>query len=232
MAAREETLEQLLGHVGGDERRDDDRPRAGERATAAVRACDGRAHDRRERHQTERCDERQQHVEVRVALPGQRVAGVVAVADRVAQLMHGRRSCCEQRDRAHGERTCPHRRGCYVAALLFRAVRALRWTLVPALLLLAIVPAARANGDPASDLLLGSKIYFPNQRVSVAEANRLKAVVQAANVKGYTIRVALIKDPSDLGVVPDLLNQAQQYANFLGPEIRFAYRGDLLVVMP
>ena len=119
-----------------------------------------------------------------------------------------------------------------MAALLFRAVRALRWTLVPALLLLPIVPAAHANGDPASDVLLGSKIYFPNQRVSVAEANRLKAVVQAANVKGYTIRVALIKDPSDLGVVPDLLNQAQQYANFLGPEIRFAYRGDVLVVMP
>jgi hypothetical protein len=99
-------------------------------------------------------------------------------------------------------------------------------------LCLALPAAAAANGDPASDVLLQSKIYFPTQRVGIAEAAALHKVVDTANAKGYPIRVALIKDPTDLGTVPNLLDKAQQYAEFLGPEIRFAYKGDLLVVMP
>jgi hypothetical protein len=113
---------------------------------------------------------------------------------------------------------------------VFRDVRA---RLLAALAALLLAPsAAFANGDPASDVLLQLKVYFPVQRVSVEQANKLKAVVQAANVKGYPIRVALIKDATDLGTVPNLLSQPQKYAEFLGPEIRFAYKGDLLVVMP
>ena len=106
--------------------------------------------------------------------------------------------------------------------------------LTTTLLVLAVAaPAsARANGDPASDVLLGSKVYFPTQQVSLAEAQKLHAIVDSANVKGYAIRVALIKDENDLGTVPNLLDHPQQYADFLAPEIRFAYRGDLLVVMP
>jgi hypothetical protein len=103
---------------------------------------------------------------------------------------------------------------------------------VAALVALVLPAAAQANGDPASDVLLQAKIYFPNQRVSVEEARKLHAVVDKVNAKGYAIRVALIKDESDLGTVPNLLNRPQQYADFLGPEIRFAYKGDLLVVMP
>ena len=113
---------------------------------------------------------------------------------------------------------------------MFRDVRA---RLLAALAALLLAPtAAFANGDPASDILLQLKVYFPNQRVSAAEANKLKTIVQSANAKGYAIRVALIKDASDLGTVPNLLNQPQKYAEFLGPEIRFVYKGDLLVVMP
>jgi hypothetical protein len=97
---------------------------------------------------------------------------------------------------------------------------------------LVFAPGALANGDPASDVLLQAKIYFPTQRVGVPQAQQLHRVVQAANTKGYTIRVALIHDENDLGTVPNLLNQPQKYAEFLAPEIRFAYRGDLLVVMP
>jgi hypothetical protein len=104
-------------------------------------------------------------------------------------------------------------------------------TALAALVLLAPASAA-ANGDPASDVLLQAKVYFPTQRVSPQAANSLKAVVQAANAKGYPIRVALIKDETDLGTVPNLLNQPQKYSEFLGPEIRFVYKGDLLVVMP
>jgi hypothetical protein len=116
-------------------------------------------------------------------------------------------------------------------AVLFRGVRARVLGVFTALLLLS--PAyAFANGDPASDVLLQAKVYFPTQRVSAEAANNLKAVVEKANAKGYPIRVALIKDETDLGTVPNLLNQPQKYSEFLGPEIRFAYKGDLLVVMP
>jgi hypothetical protein len=108
-----------------------------------------------------------------------------------------------------------------------------RSRLLAATAALLLAPAAAlANGDPPSDILLQAKVYFPVQPVSAAEANKLKAVVQEANVKGYPIRVALVKDASDLGTVPNLLNQPQKYADFLGPEIRFVYKGDLLVVMP
>src|SRR5947209_8570264 len=108
----------------------------------------------------------------------------------------------------------------------FRGVR-VRISMGIALLCLGLPLAAGANGDPASDVLLQSKVYFPNQRVSVAAAKSLNAIVQKANVNGYPIRVALIRDESDLGTVPNLLNQPQMYAQFLGPELRFAYKGDL-----
>jgi hypothetical protein len=115
--------------------------------------------------------------------------------------------------------------------VLFRGVQARAVVLLTALFL-ALPAVAEANGDPASDILLQAKVYFPTQRVSAEEATKLKALVQKANVKGYPIRVALIHDEADLGTVPSLLNQPQKYAEFLGPEIRFVYRGDLLVVMP
>jgi hypothetical protein len=116
-------------------------------------------------------------------------------------------------------------------AVLFRGVQARVLAAVVALVMVA-PGAAFANGDPPSDILLQAKVYFPTQRVSVGAATSLKAVVQSANAKGYPIRVALIKDETDLGTVPNLLNQPQKYAEFLGPEIRFVYKGDLLVVMP
>lgn len=96
-----------------------------------------------------------------------------------------------------------------------------------------VAPAvAHANGDPASDVLLQAKIYFPNQKPSAVVAKELQSVVDKANAKGYAIRIALIKDPTDLGTVPQLLSQPLRYAQFLGPEIAFAYKGDLLVATP
>lgn len=110
----------------------------------------------------------------------------------------------------------------------------MRHTWIGALLALALVFSAPAlgNGDPASDVLLQAKVYFPTQQVGADSANALKALTDRASARGYPIRVALIHDETDLGTVPDLLNQPQKYAEFLGPEIRFAYKGDLLVVMP
>lgn len=129
-------------------------------------------------------------------------------------------------------RPAPHRDGMLGGVVLFRGVKARATAVATAVMLVAAPAAAYANGDPASDVLLQAKVYFPTQRVSAEAANSLKAVVDEANAKGYAIRVALIKDESDLGTVPNLLNQAQKYSEFLGPELRFAYKGDLLVVMP
>ena len=116
--------------------------------------------------------------------------------------------------------------------LVFRGVRALVIASVLAVGCLVAAPAGLANGDPASDVLLQAKIYFPTKKVGVPQADALHKIVEEANAKGYPIRVALIEDVTDLGTVPNLLNQPQKYAEFLAPEIRFAYRGDLLVVMP
>lgn len=105
-------------------------------------------------------------------------------------------------------------------------------TLLAVAALLAVPAGAYANGDPASDVLLAETIYFPNERPSDKVAESLQSVVDKANQRGYAIRVALIKDPTDLGTVPQLLDKPQRYSEFLGPEIRFAYKGDLLVVHP
>ena len=161
----------------------------------------------------------------------QRMRSRVAVADRVTQLVDRSGAGAQQGKCTYRGGSAPHRAGILGGRVLFRRVQARALVALTALLL-ALPAAAWANGDPASDVLLQSKVYFPTQRVSVEEATKLKAIVDKANAKGYPIKVALIHDETDLGTVPSLLNQAQKYSEFLGPEIRFAYRGDLLVVMP
>ena len=49
---------------------------------------------------------------------------------------------------------------------------------------------------------------------------------------GFPIRVAVIRNPSDLGTAFSLYGKPQKYAAFLGLELSFVYRDRLLVVMP
>jgi hypothetical protein len=98
---------------------------------------------------------------------------------------------------------------------------------------LATSPAARADGDPASDILLSQNLYLPadaatNPRLSAT----LETAVTAANAAGYRIRIALIASPTDLGAIPSLWKKPQTYASFLGAELREVYDGRLLIVMP
>ena len=52
-------------------------------------------------------------------------------------------------------------------------------------------PAARADGDPASDYLLTQKVFFPfDFKVPAAKQQQLVALVDEANRAGYPIRVA------------------------------------------
>lgn len=96
-------------------------------------------------------------------------------------------------------------------------------------------PAARADGDPASDVLLGQNVFYPYlPPVSGRLQARLNAETGAAAHAHFPIRVALIAGPTDLGVVPELFGKPHVYANFLGQELRLLLgpRDLLLVVMP
>ena len=56
--------------------------------------------------------------------------------------------------------------------------------------------------------------------------------VDAANERGYKIRVALIPFTSDLGTAVSLWKHPQDYSKFLGSELAFVYRNRLLIVQP
>jgi hypothetical protein len=95
------------------------------------------------------------------------------------------------------------------------------------------VPAARADGDPASDYLLTQKVFFPfDVKAPKAKQQELLALVEEASAKGYAIRVAVIGSSYDLGSITGLWRQPQTYARFLGAELTFVYKNRLLVVMP
>jgi len=92
---------------------------------------------------------------------------------------------------------------------------------------------ARANGDPASDILLTAQVYVPFEApISKSAADDLTRTVAAANEKGYNIRVALIAFTGDLGTALSLWGHPQEYSTFLGSEIAYVYTGRLLVAMP
>ena len=92
---------------------------------------------------------------------------------------------------------------------------------------------ARADGDPASDVLLGENVFYPySPAVSTALQTELNAETAQAAHAGLPLKVALIASPVDLGVIPSLFEHPQQYANFLDQEISFQTRQPLLVVMP
>ena len=98
---------------------------------------------------------------------------------------------------------------------------------------LLAVPLARANGDPASDVLLTQPVFFPFD-ATLADSDReaLQKTVEAANERGYKIRVALIPFTSDLGTAVSLWKHPQGYSKFLGSEVAFVYRNRLLIVQP
>lgn len=106
--------------------------------------------------------------------------------------------------------------------------------LAVALVIAAFAPsAAQADGDPASDVLLGENVFYPySPAVSPAIQNALNGATASAAKAHFPIKVALIASPIDLGVIPELFEKPQQYADFLEREISFQGPQLLLVVMP
>jgi len=107
---------------------------------------------------------------------------------------------------------------------------------VTVVLLMAVaahVPTARADGDPASDVLASQPAFVPaDGGGSATQQAQLAAVLAAARKQGYPVRVALIATASDLGSISELWRMPRSYAEFLGQELSLIYRGTLLVVMP
>jgi len=108
-------------------------------------------------------------------------------------------------------------------------------------LLLAAVAAglcadgARANGDPASDVLPFTTVFLSIKNPNTSPAGRaLLAETKATAKKKLPIRVAVISQPSDLGLIQSLWQKPQSYAEFLGKELfQFAhYAGTTLIAMP
>ena len=101
--------------------------------------------------------------------------------------------------------------------------RAVVWiALLLAATVLALPGVAAADGDPASDTLLGENVFYPYSP-PVARAVKLELDRQTAAAKraGFPIKVALIGAPTDLGAVPSLFGKPQAYAKFLDQEISF-----------
>ena len=94
---------------------------------------------------------------------------------------------------------------------------------------------ARANGDPASDVLPFSTVYYSLKNPQSAASGRdLVKITQIAAKKKHPIRVAVIAMPSDLGLIQSMWRKPQMYAHFLGAELfQFArYKGTTLIAMP
>ena len=108
-----------------------------------------------------------------------------------------------------------------------------RAALVGVLVALLAPAAARANGDPASDVLLTDKVFLPFEApVSKQAAQELRGTVAEANRKGFKIRVAVIAFTGDLGTAVSLWRHPQSYSKFLWSEVAFVYSNRLLVAMP
>jgi hypothetical protein len=92
---------------------------------------------------------------------------------------------------------------------------------------------ARADGDPASDVLAQQALFLPQDAgLSPSRQVALGHLVQEASRSGYPVKVAVVGSPADLGSVTELWNQPQLYARFLGQELSLLGRARLVVVMP
>jgi hypothetical protein len=91
---------------------------------------------------------------------------------------------------------------------------------------------ARADGDPASDILLGQDVFLTYSASKGAAASGLERAVAQVYAHGDRLKVAVIANDADLGSVPSLMGDAPKYARFLGTEIESLYVGPLLIVMP
>jgi hypothetical protein len=110
-----------------------------------------------------------------------------------------------------------------------------RFALALVLAALALAPAqARADGDPASDVLPSEDVYYGVELLNTQseQAAQLPALLAAARTKGFDMKVAVLTQDYDMGSVSVLWRKPQPYAQFLGEELKGLYPGRILIVMP
>jgi len=104
---------------------------------------------------------------------------------------------------------------------------------VVAALAVTLPTGARADGDPASDVLYTQHVFIPfDTKSSNGAQTALTTAITNATQAGYPIRVAVIETIPDLGAVTSLWGKPTDYARFLDLELVCCYKGPLLVVMP
>ena len=111
---------------------------------------------------------------------------------------------------------------------------------VVALALTAFPAVARADGDPASGVLLAQDVFFPYAPPTAPRLrDALTGLLKRTRQAGYPMKVALVESPGDLGANGDLFGRPLEYANLLAEELRTLRHGKaaaeelhLLVVMP
>jgi hypothetical protein len=97
----------------------------------------------------------------------------------------------------------------------------------------AMTGQARADGDPASDVLAAQTVFIPQDgAVPPARQSQLMQLVDSAAHSGFPLRVALIATRSDLGSVTALWRRPPAYARFLAQELSQVFHGTLLIAMP
>jgi hypothetical protein len=101
-----------------------------------------------------------------------------------------------------------------------------------ALVVVALPSSGRANGDPASDVLLTRDAYLPYPSPQKNLARALATAIAGVYAHHHRIKVAVIASPTDLGSVPTLFNKPLMYGRFLGIELDSVFVGPLLIVMP
>jgi hypothetical protein len=117
--------------------------------------------------------------------------------------------------------------------LVRRTVLLLSITAIVAACALGGASQSRADGDPASDILVTQTLFMPwDTGISTQAQAQLADTITAANKAGFPIRVAVIASPSDLGTETALWRKPGMYGDFLGTELSDLYSGQLLVVMP
>jgi hypothetical protein len=107
-----------------------------------------------------------------------------------------------------------------------------RYYVVALVALLLLPTAARADGDPASDILYFTDVFTSFDETSKPLIANLRHETEVARAQGRPIKVAVVWTQTDLGAVPQLFNKPDTYAKFLGAELSGVLTGPLLIVMP
>ena len=120
-----------------------------------------------------------------------------------------------------------------VSSRLRRGLPAAVLAVLAFLALVVLAPAAQADGDPGSDVLVYQNLFVAaDAGISIPQQVGLGGLLGSAVKAGFPVRVAVIAQPDDLGAITALWGKPAAYASFLGTELSLAYTQRLLIVMP